>query len=95
MSAEEDELRKLIRHYDERAEHYEFEYQVNGIPSQERARMRNRRMADALRAALRGKDDRGALIDLKLRVCGIDTDDQAKCTEQVRRLQEQVREGEW
>ena len=57
--------------------------------------MRNRRMADALRAALRGKDDRGALIDLKLRVCGIDTDDAAKCTEQVRRLQEQVREGDW
>lgn len=95
MSYEEDELRKLIKHYDERAAYYEYEYQVNGIQSQERAWMRNQRMADALRAALSGKDDRTTLIDLKLRVCGIETDDAEKCVEQVRRLQKQVQDGDW
>lgn len=93
--SERAELRKLIARYDERAAHYEYEYQINGIPSQERAWMRNQRMADSLRAALNGKDDRDALIDLKLRVCGIETDDAEKCAEQVKRLQKQVQGGDF
>jgi len=95
MGAEEDELRKLIKHYDERAEYYEYEYQMNGIPSQERAWMRNQRMADALRKALNGKDDRDALNDLKLRILDIDTQDLLKCGQQVMRLQKQIEDGEF
>ena len=93
MGAEEDELRKLIKHYDERAEYYEYEYQMNGIPSQERAWMRNQRMADALRKALNGKDDRDSLNDLKLRVMDIETQDLLKCGQQVKRLQKQIEDG--
>lgn len=93
MGVEEDELRKLIKHYDERAEYYEYEYQMNGIPSQERAWMRNQRMADALRKALNGKDDRDSLNDLKLRVLDIETQGLLKCCQQVERLQKQIRDG--
>ncbi len=62
------ELRKLIKRYDERAEHYKYEYMDSGNPSQERAWMRNERMADALRDALNGKSAKRELSDLRCRV---------------------------
>ena len=86
-------LRKLIDHYQERAEHYEYEYQVNGMPSQERAWMRNERMADALRAALDGKDRLDELHDLRFRILELDTGDQDKLVKQVEYLQKRIEGG--
>lgn len=87
---ESDELRKLIRKYRERAEYYEYEYQVNGIPSQEKAWMRNERMADALQAALDGKDTRDELADLRGLVMELDTSDAGKLASQVEYLKRRV-----
>ena len=90
------ELRRLIAHYDERASHYEYEYQMSGIPSQERAWMRNQRMADSLRAALEGKDDRDALMELKNRVMELDVKmDPFSLVMRVERLQKRISEGEF
>ena len=87
--SERAELRKLIARYDERAAHYEYEYQMNGIPSQERAWMRNQRMADSLRAALEGKDDRDALMELDVKM------DPFSLVMRVERLQKRISEGEF
>lgn len=89
------ELRKLIAHYDERADYYEHEYQVNGIPSQERAWMRNQRMADALRDALSGKDTKQALSDLACSVMLVDVGDPDKCVRGVMSLQKRIAEGRY
>ena len=94
--SERAELRKLIARYDERAAYYEYEYQMNGIPSQERAWMRNQRMADSLRAALEGKDDRDALMELKNRVMELDVKmDPFSLVMRVERLQKLISEGEF
>ena len=94
--SERAELRKLIARYDERAAYYEYEYQMNGIPSQERAWMRNQRMADSLRAALEGKDDRDALMELKNRVMELDVKmDPFSLVMRVERLQKRISEGEF
>ena len=87
------ELRKLIEHYEKRAEHYEYEYKVNGIPSQEKAWMRNERMADALRAALDGKDMLGELHDLRFRILALDTGDPDALVKQVEYLQKRIEGG--
>ena len=92
-ATEKKELQKLIDHYQERAEYYEYEYQVNGMASQERAWMRNQRMADNLRAALNGKDTHAELTDLKLRVSALDTKDPGKLVEQVKHLHEMMERG--
>lgn len=84
---DERELKRLIDHYDKRAEHYEYEYQDSGNPSQERAWMRNRRMADALAMALNAKGTRNALIDLRLAVMELDTTDPDRLARQVKALQ--------
>lgn len=91
-TSENDELRKLICKYRERAEYYEYEYQVNGIPSQERAWMRNERMADALQAALNGKDTRDELADLRCAIMELDTSDVEKLVSQVEYLKRRVSE---
>ena len=93
--SERAELRKMIAHYDERAEYYEYEYQVNGMPSQERAWMRNERMADALRDAMNGRDTKRALSDLSFSVMGLDASDPERCAASVRSLQRRVEEGEF
>lgn len=85
-------LRKLIDHYQERADYYEYEYQVNGMASHERAWMRNERMADALRAALDGKDRIDELYDLRLHVMNLDTGDAESLIRQVEHLQKMVGE---
>ena len=92
QEGERAELRKLIAHYDEKASYYEYEYQVNGIPSQERAWMRNQRMADALRDALNGKDTKHRLIDLEVALMQVDTDDPEKCVRAVKWLQRGIGE---
>ena len=88
--SERKELRKLIDRYQERADRYEFEYQVDGNPSQERAWMRNQRLADALRSALSGKDERHDLTDLRIRVMELDTRDLLKLQSQVKQLQKTI-----
>lgn len=92
----EDERRallKLIDHYQERADYYEYEYQVNGMPSQEKAWMRNERMADALRAALDGKDGLDELHDLRFRILELDTGDPDTLVKQVEYLQKRIEGG--
>lgn len=91
-TSENDELRKLICKYRERAEYYEYEYQVNGIPSQEKAWMRNERMADALQAALNGKDTRDELADLRCAIMELDTSDVEKLVSRVEYLKRRVSE---
>lgn len=93
--SERAELRKLIAHYDERASHYEYEYQMSGVPSQERAWMRNQRMADALRDALNGKDTKQALRDLEYDVLLVNVGDPEKCVAAVRSLQTRINEGRY
>jgi len=90
QASERKELRKLIDRYQERAEYYEYEYQMNGMPSQERAWMRNQRLADALRSALSGKDERHDLADLRIRVMELDTRDLLKLQSQVKQLQRTI-----
>ena len=87
-------LRKLIDHYQERADYYEHEYQVNGMASHERAWMRNERMADALRMALNGSSLFDRYHDLRWRVMELDADDAGRLVEQVRRLQKMIGEGD-
>ena len=86
------ELRKLIDHYQERADKYEYEYQIDGMASQERAWMRNERMADALRLALNGSSVLDKYHDLRIRVMELDADDAGRLVRQVERLQKRIRE---
>ena len=88
------ELLKLIDHYQERADHYEYEYMVNGMASHERAWMRNERMADALRMALNGSSVLDKYHDLRMRVMELDADDAGRLVQQVERLQKRIREGD-
>lgn len=84
------ELRKLIDHYQKRADKYEYEYQIDGMASQERAWMRNERMADALRLALNGSSVLDQYHDLRWRVMELDVDDAERLVRQVKYLQERV-----
>ena len=84
------ELRKLIDHYQERADKYEYEYQIDGMASQERAWMRNERMADALRMALNGSSVLDKYHDLRMRVMELDADDAGKLVRQVEYLQKRI-----
>lgn len=88
------ELRKLIDRYQERADYYEYEYQVNGMASHERAWMRNERMADALRMALNGSSVLDKYHDLRMRVMELDAGDAARLAQQVERLQKTIGEGD-
>lgn len=88
------ELRKLIDHYQQRADKYEYEYQLDGMPSQERAWMRNERMADALRLALDGSSVLDRYHDLRWRVMELDTGDADKLVKQVDYLQKRLMEGD-
>lgn len=87
------ELRKLIDHYQARADKYEYEYQIDGTASQERAWRRNERMADALRLALDGSSVLDRYHDLRWRVMELDTDDVDKLVKQVEYLQKRIMEG--
>ena len=87
------ELRKLIDHYQERADKYEYEYQIDGMASQERAWMRNERMADALRMALNGSSVLDKYHDLRMRVMELDADDAGKLVRQVEYLQKRIEGG--
>ena len=87
------ELRKLIDHYQQRADKYEYEYQLDGMPSQERAWMRNERMADALRLALDGSSVLDRYHDLRWRVMELDTGDVDALVKQVDYLQKRIMEG--
>lgn len=87
------ELLKLIDHYQERADRYEYEYMVNGMASQERAWMRNERMADALRMALNGSSVLDKYHDLRFRILALDTGDPNALVKQVEQLQKRIEGG--
>lgn len=94
MTLNADEIRKLIKHYDELAAKWEYEYQDNGKPSSQRAWERNEAMADALRAALGTQEDRRQLADIKVAVMELDVDGEPEeLAQRVRSLQERVSEG--
>lgn len=95
LDEEERELLKLIKHYEERAEKYEYEYQMNGMASQERAWMRNQRMANNLRLALNAKKLHDKLCSLHDKVLLLDTSEETdKLAERVRYIQDKIMEGE-
>lgn len=87
------ELRKLIDHYQARADKYEYDYQLDGMASQERAWMRNERMADALRLALDGSSVLDRYHDLRWRVMELDTGDVDALVKRVKYLQKRIMEG--
>ena len=88
-----DEIEKLIEHYDQLAEKWAFEYQVNGKPSSQRAWERNEALSDALRVALSAQRDRRELTELKLDVLELDADAE-DLADRARSLQRRVRDGE-
>lgn len=89
-----DEIERLIKHYDELAEKWQYEYMDSGKPSSQRAWERNEAMADALRAALSAQEDRRQLVNLKCSVMELDTDDErGDLALAVKRLQKRVSEG--
>ena len=89
-----DEIERLIKHYDELAEKWQYEYMDSGKPSSQRAWERNEAMADALRAALSAQEDRRQLVSLKCYVMELDADDErGDLALAVKRLQKRVSEG--
>lgn len=90
---ERKELRKLIDHYQAKADRYEYEYQLDGLPRQYQAWQRNERMAEALRNALNGKDTLGKYHDLRLKVLDLNTSEPEKLIGQVKYLQKAITEG--
>ena len=89
-----DEIERLIKHYDELAEKWQYEYMDSGKPSSQRAWERNEVMADALRAALSAQEDRRQLVNLKCSVMELDADDErGDLALAVKRLQKRVSEG--
>ena len=89
-----DEIERLIKHYDELAEKWQYEYMDSGKPSSQRAWERNEAMADALRAALSAQEDRRRLVNLQCYVMELDADDErGDLALAVKRLQKRVSEG--
>ena len=89
-----DEIERLIKHYDELAEKWQYEYMDSGKPSSQRAWERNEAMADALRVALSAQEDRRRLVNLQCYVMELDTDDErGDLALAVKRLQKRVSEG--
>lgn len=74
MSLQAEEIERLIEHYDELAEKWQYEYMDNGKPSSQRAWERNEAMADALRVALSAQEDRRRLTNLQCYVMELDAD---------------------
>lgn len=89
-----DEIERLIKHYDELAEKWQYEYMDSGKPSSQRAWERNEAMADALRAALSAQEDRRRLVNLQCLVMELDADgERGDLALAVKRLQKRVSEG--
>lgn len=94
MGLPTDEIKRLIKHYDELAEKWQYEYMDSGKPSSQRAWERNETMADALRVALSAQEDRRQLVNLKCSVMELDADDErGDLALAVKRLQKRVSEG--
>ena len=89
-----DEIKRLIKHYDELAEKWQYEYMDSGKPSSQRAWERNEAMADALRVVLSAQEDRRRLVNLQCHVMELDADDERwDLALAVKRLQKRVSEG--
>lgn len=94
MGLPTDEIKRLIKHYDELAEKWQYEYMDSGKPSSQRAWERNETMADALRAALSAQEDRRRLVNLQCYVMELDADDErGNLAIDVKCLQNRVSEG--
>lgn len=88
-----DEIDKLIEHYDQLAEKWQYEYMDIGKPSSQRAWERNEAMADALRVARDAQRGTRELVELKLDVLELDAGAE-DLADRVRSLQRRVRDGE-
>ena len=88
-----DEIDKLIEHYDQLAEKWQYEYMDSGKPSSQRAWERNEAMAGALRVARGAQRGTRELVELKLDVLELDAGAE-DLADRVRSLQRRVRDGE-
>lgn len=89
-----DEIERLIKHYDELAEKWQYEYMDSGKPSSQRAWERNEAMADALRVALSAQEDRRRLTNLQCYVMELDANGERRdLALAVKNLQKRVSEG--
>ena len=96
MARETNETQQLIKlrdKYQEKADSYWYDYQIDGQTSQLRAYERNERLADALTDAITGKDTKRKLSDLKSDVMMLDTSDVDQLAKRVEYLQKRVMEG--
>lgn len=92
-TSETQQLIKLRDKYQEKADNYWHDYQIDGQASQLRAYERNERLADALTDAITGKDTKRKLSDLKSDVMMLDTSDIDQLAKRVEYLQKRVMEG--
>ena len=92
-TSETQQLIKLRDKYQEKADSYWHDYQIDGQVSQLRAYERNERLADALTDAITGKDTKRKLSDLKSDVMMLDTSDVDQLAKRVEYPQKRVMEG--
>lgn len=76
MLDESSELKKLIQHYTDKAEHWYMEYMDSGLKRHETAYYRNLHMAEALSEALKGHDTMERYHRLKSQIMQLDTEDE-------------------
>ena len=92
--SENQQLIKLRDKYQEKADKYWHDYQIDGQASQLRAYERNERLADALTDAITGKSTKDKLFDLKCSVMELDTDgDTSSLLKRLKYLQKQIEDG--
>ena len=91
---ENQQLIKLRDKYQEKADKYWEDYQIDGQASQLRAYERNERLADALTDAITGKSTKNKLFDLKCSVMELDTGaDIQTLLKRLKYLQKQIEDG--
>lgn len=91
--SESQQLTKLRDKYQDKADQYWHDYQIDGQASQLRAWERNERLADALTDAINGKDTKNKLFDLKSAIMDIDTEDVQSMTSRIKYLQKRITDG--
>jgi hypothetical protein len=87
------QLKKLRDKYQEKANQYFNDYQIDGMSSQLRTYERNQRLADAITDALNGSKTAEKYYDLKYRIYELDTEDTEQLIKRVKYLQKQIEEG--
>ena len=96
VSEEERERQALIKlrdKYQERADRYWHDYQIDGMRSQLTTYERNERMANALTDAINGKRTKARLADLRVQVASINTKDPEQAIRTIEYIQKEINEG--